>query len=210
MTTAAPSTTTAVAAEASPPLTPKEAAILLSIARQAVEAAAAGREWKPSRRGLPPRLLEPGASFVTLHIAGRLRGCIGSIEARQPLALDVAFNARNAALYDPRFPPVTPEELPDLEIEVSVLSPLQPVPFQGLDDLARRVQPGRDGVLIVHGWQRGLLLPQVWEHLPDPHDFLAHVALKAHADPSIYDDPETQAFVFQVHAYTQPAPAAGT
>lgn len=201
-------TTTAAAAAATTPLTPREAEILLSIARQAVEAAAAGREWKPSRRGLPPRLLEPGASFVTLHTAGRLRGCIGSIEARQPLAFDVAYNARNAALHDPRFPPVTPDELPDIEIEVSVLSPLQPVPFRGLDDLARRVQPGRDGVLIVRGWQRGLLLPQVWESLPDPHVFLAHVALKAHADPSIYDDPETQAFVFQVHAYTQPAPTA--
>lgn len=198
--TVAPTATTAR-------LTPEEAETLLTIARRAVEAAAAGRTWQPSRRGLPARLLEPGASFVTLHVAGRLRGCIGSIEARQPLALDVAANARNAALYDPRFPPLTPEELSDLEIEVSVLTPLQPISFRGMEDLARQVQPGRDGVLIVRGWQRGLLLPQVWEHLPDPHDFLAHLALKAHADPSIYDDPETQAFVFQVEAYTQPPPA---
>ncbi len=191
-------------------LTSEEAAVLLNIARRAVVAAAEGRTWKPSRRGLPPRLLQPGASFVTLHVAGRLRGCIGSIEARQPLALDVAANARNAALYDPRFPPLTPEELPDLAIEVSVLTPLQPVPFRGLADLARRVQPGRDGVLIVRGWQRGLLLPQVWEHIPEPEAFLTHVALKAQADTSIYDDPQTQAFVFQVDAYTQPAPAAET
>jgi len=190
-------------------LAPEEAAILLNIARRAVTAAAEGRTWKPARRGLPPRLLEPGASFVTLHVAGKLRGCIGSIEARQPLAFDVAANARNAALYDPRFPPLTPEELPDLAIEVSVLTPLQPVPFRGLADLAGRVQPGRDGVLIVRGWQRGLLLPQVWEHIPDPEAFLTHVALKAHADTTIYDDPETQAFVFQVEAYTEPAPAAG-
>lgn len=188
-------------------LTVLETEVLLNIARQAVIEATHGRKnWRPATGDLPVPLREPGASFVTLHTGGRLHGCIGSVEPRSPLAVDVAKNAQNAARLDPRFPPLAVSEVDDTEIEVSVLSPMQPVIFSGLDELCRRVRPGIDGVLLERGWQRGLLLPQVWEQLPTPYDFLAHVALKAGASIAIYGEPDTHVYVFQVHSYVQPAP----
>ncbi|NOX61818.1 MAG: AmmeMemoRadiSam system protein A [Chloroflexi bacterium] len=185
-------------------LTEEEAKALLQVAREALEAALKGNgAWHPDLKALPPRLLEPGASFVTLTTRGALHGCIGSVAPSLPLALDVAKNAVSAALNDPRFPPLTFKELADTRIEVSVLSPMRPVNYRDLDDLATKVRPGLDGVLVERGWQRGLLLPQVWEKLPDPHEFLAHVALKAHAGIDIYQDPETKVYVFQVHRYEE-------
>ena len=190
-------------------LTVLEGEELLGIARQAVIEATHGRKnWRPTTVDLPVPLREPGASFVTLHTSGRLHGCIGSVEPRSPLAVDVAKNAQSAALLDPRFPPLAASEVDDTEIEVSVLSSFQPVVYTSLDDLCRRVRPEVDGVLVERGWQRGLLLPQVWEQLPIPHDFLAHVALKAGASITIYTQPDTHVYVFQVHSYVQPAPAA--
>lgn len=188
-------------------LTTTESEALLNLARQSVLAATLHwRNWRPDLGDLPPRLGESGASFVTLHTRGRLHGCIGSIEARLPLALDVVKNAESAALNDPRFPPLQPEEVDDTEIEVSILTPMQPLSYTDLDDLIRQIRPGEDGVLVQRGWQRGLLLPQVWEHVPDPHEFLVHVALKAYADASIYTDPRTTVYKFQIISFTQPAP----
>jgi AmmeMemoRadiSam system protein A len=194
-------------------LTVLEAEALLRIARQAVIEATRGRKnWRPATFDLPRGgpLREPGASFVTLHTYGRLHGCIGSVEPRGgvPLAIDVAKNAQSAALLDPRFPPLAVAEVDDTEIEVSVLSPMQPVAYTSLDDLCRRVRPEIDGVLVERGWQRGLLLPQVWEQLPTPYDFLVHVALKAGASVTLFTQPDTHVYVFQVHSYVQPAPAA--
>ncbi len=185
-------------------LNAEEAKALLQVARQALEAALKGNgAWYPDLKTLPPRLSEPGASFVTLTTRGALHGCIGSVTPSLPLALDVAKNAVSAALNDPRFPPLTPKELAETRIEVSVLSPMQLLPYRDLDDLAAKVRPGVDGVLVERGWQRGLLLPQVWEKLSDPYEFLAHVALKAHAGIDIYDDPDTNVYVFQVQSFEE-------
>ncbi len=189
-------------------MTALEAAALLEIARRAVVEATSGhKNWRPDLHDLPDSLVAPGASFVTLHTRGRLHGCIGSVEPRSPLAVDVAKNAQSAALFDPRFAPLAAAEVADTEIEISVLSPMQPLAYADMDDLCRKVRPGIDGVLVERGWQRGLLLPQVWEQLPQPHDFLAHVALKAGASAAIYTHPDTHVFVFQVHHYEQAAPA---
>lgn len=188
-------------------LSPAEAEQLLEIARRALnEAIETEQQWEPDLRQLPEALCAPGSSFVTLFTRGELHGCIGSVEYRRPLALDVAHNAVSAALRDPRFPPLTADELTETEIEVSVLTPMQPCPYRDLADLAAKVRPGIDGVLVERGWQRGLLLPQVWEKLPDPQQFLAHVALKANASVSIYRASGTTVHVFQVHHYSQPAP----
>ncbi len=187
--------------------TTAESETLLNLARQSVVAATLHwRNWRPDLGDLPPRLSEPGASFVTLHTHGKLHGCIGSIEARLPLALDVVKNAENATLNDPRFPPLQPEEVDDTEIEISILTPMQPLSYTDQDDLIRQIRPGEDGVLVERGWQRGLLLPQVWEHIPNPREFLAHVALKAYADASIYADTRTTVYKFQIVSFTQPAP----
>ncbi len=192
-------------------LSPAEGETLLQIARRSLEEAIGhGREWLPDLAELPPRLQEPGASFVTLHTDGQLHGCIGTVIPVRPLALDVAANAVSAALHDPRFPPLTPAELSHTAIEVSVLGPMQRIQYKTLQELKDKIRPGIDGVLVKHGWHRGLLLPQVWEQIPSPAEFLAHVALKAGLSFEVYLQPDTEVYVFQVQSFEQPAPAAAT
>jgi len=124
-------------------------------------------------------LNQPGATFVTLTHEGKLRGCIGTLVAERPLHEDVAQNARAAAFRDPRFPPVTLQEFTRLGIEVSLLSPLEPVVFSSEMHLLSLLRPGVDGLLIEHGRLRGTFLPQVWEQLPEPHSFLEQLKRKA-------------------------------
>ena len=138
------------------------------------------------RLGLPtlavdtaPELAEPGATFVTLTQKGQLRGCIGSLEAHRPLATDVAENAIAAAFRDPRFAPLSSQEFPQTRVEVSLLTP--PEPFAVLDeaDALARLRPGTDGLILSYGGRRATFLPQVWDSLPDPQEFVAQLKLKA-------------------------------
>jgi AmmeMemoRadiSam system protein A len=180
-------------------LNAQEGQLLLQVARQAlVEAVQEGREWRPDLASLPPRLQEPGCSFVTLYTGGSLHGCIGTVVPLRPLALDTAHNAVSAALHDPRFPPLMPDELPETTVEVSVLGPMQPISYRDLDDLIAQIKPGRDGVLLRQGWRRGLLLPQVWEQISSPREFLSHVARKAGLSLQAYGAPDAEVFTFQV------------
>ncbi|NVK44574.1 MAG: AmmeMemoRadiSam system protein A [Oceanospirillaceae bacterium] len=133
-------------------------------------------------------LQAPRATFVTLKQAGELRGCIGSLEARQALIQDVADNAWNAASRDPRFPPLTAAELPGLAIEVSVLTPLEVMEFDDEAGLLAQIRPGRDGLLIHWGRHRGTFLPAVWEQLPDVTEFWTHLKRKAGLPPDFWDD----------------------
>ncbi len=189
-------------------LTQTDIDTLFAIAREALRRSTLQRDmqWLPDLEQFPERLRQPAATFVTLHTDGKLHGCIGSVEPRLPLAWDVAKNAIAAAHHDPRFPPLRPEELDRTEVEISILSPLQELPYASFEELMAKVRPGVDGVMVERGWQRGLLLPQVWEDLPDRRRFLEHVALKAGAGPEIYLDPRTKVYTFQVHSFTQPAP----
>jgi len=120
-----------------------------------------------------------GASFVTLELAGNLRGCIGSLEAYQPLIKDVAENAYNAAFSDPRFPPLHQNEYQRLTKHLSILSTPEPMRFKSEADLLRQLRPNIDGLILSEGWQRGTFLPAVWESLPTPELFLQHLKLKA-------------------------------
>lgn len=119
------------------------------------------------------------ASFVTLQIRGKLRGCIGHLEAVQPLVVDVAENAFAAAFRDPRFSPLTQVEWPNVALHLSLLT--RPVPLQFVDeaDLLRQLRPGEDGLVLQDGPNRGTFLPSVWESLPEPATFLAHLKQKA-------------------------------
>lgn len=129
---------------------------------------------------IPPALRENGASFVTLKTAEKqLRGCIGSPVAHQPLVVDVATNAQKAAFKDPRFKPVTEQEFENLRLSISVLSPQAPMKIEDEADLLRQLRPGIDGLVISDGNRRALFLPSVWEQLPDPETFLAHLKRKA-------------------------------
>lgn len=152
-------------------------AILLAHARHAVESlfGCDGRDALPDA----PFLDAPGATFVTLHRHGELRGCVGMLEADRSLRDDVARNARSAALRDPRFEPLRAEELDGLTIEVSLLAPPRPLVFSDEDDLLRQLGAERAGVIVEHGRRRATFLPQVWEQLPDAREFLAHLKAKA-------------------------------
>jgi len=184
-------------------LSNEERRILLDIAEAAIDQALKGATPRPpSLAGLPPRLAQTGASFVTLTQNGRLRGCIGSLEPRRPLAEDVHFNALAAAFYDPRFPPLTPAEWPETEVEVSVLSPLKPLEYASIDDLIQQLTPEM-GLVLEHPRGRATYLPQVWEQLPDPELFLASLAQKAGLDPGVYADPATRLYYYTVEKFTR-------
>lgn len=138
-----------------------------------------------------PRLLAPGATFVTLTRDGALRGCIGSLEACRPLRNDVEENARAAAFRDPRFPPVGTAEWPLLRVEVSLLTPAEPLPCTDEADALARLRPGFDGIVLSVGRHRATFLPQVWEQLPTPREFLARLKQKAGL-PADFWSPDVQ------------------
>ena len=151
---------------------------LLRLARGSIEYGFIHREPLPIQCDeLHPELTEPGATFTTLRFEGELRGCCGTLEAVRPLAEDVTRSAFRAAFRDPRFDPVGEEELGAIRLEVSVLSPLEPIPVTDEADLLDRLMPGTDGLVIVADGRRATFLPEVWEMLPDSRQFLA--ALKA-------------------------------
>lgn len=128
---------------------------------------------------LRPALARPAAAFVTIHVDGRLNGCIGTVEASEPLGRAVDRLARDAALADPRLPPLRADQLARTDLEVSVLSPGEPLPAGDRQELLAALRPGRDGLVLAAGGRRALFLPDVWDQLPDPDDFVDHLLDKA-------------------------------
>jgi AmmeMemoRadiSam system protein A len=147
--------------------------------------------------------------FVTLHRRSALRGCIGTIEAIDPLRTAVAENARNAAFHDPRFSPLQPKELAEVDIEISVLTPPVRVIFSDGADLKRQLQPGRHGVIVSRGHRRSTFLPQVWEQLPDPDVFLAHLCRKAGMNSQCWQSTDTRVDVYEVEYFSEKGGMAG-
>ncbi|HET9652724.1 MAG TPA: AmmeMemoRadiSam system protein A [Usitatibacter sp.] len=149
--------------------------VLLGIARDALERDGdfAPGPWKDAW------LCEVGASFVTLRIEGDLRGCIGTVDAHRILGDDVFHNARAAAYRDPRFPPVSRYERGLLQVEVSVLSPREPIAVADESDAIAKLRPGVDGIYLEYQQFRSTFLPQVWESVADPLDFLSELRRKA-------------------------------
>jgi AmmeMemoRadiSam system protein A len=127
----------------------------------------------------PQRLSAKRASFVTLQAEGKLRGCIGTLEPRMSLVEDVSHNAYAAAFQDVRFPPLQPEELATLSLQVSILSAPVPLDIDSETMLLARLSPGIDGLILQEGALRSTFLPSVWESLPEPERFLGHLKLKA-------------------------------
>jgi AmmeMemoRadiSam system protein A len=171
--------------------------VLVSVARAAIARAAPPDlplEWSPDW------LRAPAASFVTLRLEGTLRGCIGSIEARRPLGDDVAYNAYAAAYRDMRFPPLERGEMPRLTVEVSVLSPREPLHAASETEALARMRPGVDGVYLEYHGLSATFLPQVWEGLPDPRDFLGELRRKAGLPPGFWD-PELRLSRYTVEKY---------
>lgn len=147
--------------------------------RQAREAIHAVLERPLDAHPQPGWLSEPGATFVTLKRENRLRGCIGSIEPRRPIGEDVRENAVAAALRDPRFMPMTTRELVDLSVEVTVLSALEPVAVRTEAEALAAIRPGIDGLVLSYREAKGTFIPQMWEQLPAPKEFLRYLKEKA-------------------------------
>lgn len=147
-------------------------------------------------------LAESGATFVTLLRHGELRGCIGSLEAWRRLDVDVRENALAAAFLDPRFPPLRRQELDDIVVEVSLLGPSEPLAFDDEADLLAQLVPGRDGLILEHPGRRATFLPQVWEALPAPEDFLGALKHKAGLPPD-YWSPQLAARRYTVSKWSE-------
>jgi AmmeMemoRadiSam system protein A len=174
--------------------------VLLALARESLEATLGRGTVRP--RG-EPWLGEPGATFVTLRADGELRGCVGSVRAYRPLAEDVVANARAAALNDTRFLPVTPAELPRIAVEVSLLSAPVPLPAASEAEAIARLRPGVDGVILEDGPARATFLPQVWEQLPEPRQFLAQLKQKAGLRPDAWS-PAMRLWTYAVAHWEEP------
>jgi AmmeMemoRadiSam system protein A len=185
-------------------LTLEEQKMLLHTARQAMECGVRREKLPPvDERSLPSHLRENGASFVTLTIRGELRGCIGALEPRQPLVEDVREHAIAAALDDPRFPPVSEDELDRIQIEVSRLTPPVPLEYKDADDLLAKLRPHMDGVILRDGFRRATFLPQVWEKIPECAQFLNYLCYKMGANENTWRTRHLEVFTYQVEEFRE-------
>ncbi|WP_038054899.1 AmmeMemoRadiSam system protein A [Thermodesulfobacterium hydrogeniphilum] len=178
-------------------LTNEEKIYCLKLARKTLESYFAGKPKKETPPEAYVHLWEKRGAFVTLLKEGHLRGCIGILEPLYPLYEVIQEMALSAAFKDPRFPPLRKEELPLIEIEISVLSPLK-------KGSVEEIEVGKHGVYIIKGFYKGILLPQVpLEYGWDKKTFLEHVCLKAGLDPDCYKDPETEIYLFTAEVFKE-------
>jgi len=194
----------APAAEAAPKAaySPEERKFLLDLARKTlVEAAHRRKPPDMEGAGVAEKLKHQRACFVTLTIEGKLRGCIGHIFPQEPLYLAVIDNAQSAALRDPRFRPVAPEELDRIEIEISVLTVPAPLKYASPEELLAKLRAGVDGVVLQVGRAQSTYLPQVWEKIPDKEAFMSTLAEKAGLAPDAWRDPRAVVLTYQVEAF---------
>ncbi len=161
-------------------LTKEEQQVCHQVARDSIEYGLLhGKKLTVNTDEYPQPLQQKYASFVTLHIDSVLRGCIGALEAYQPLINDISEHAFAAAFSDPRFPALTNNEFDFIDIEISVLGKPEPVMFEDEEDLLNKIRPGIDGLILESGYHRGTFLPSVWEQLPEKNDFFQHLKMKA-------------------------------
>jgi AmmeMemoRadiSam system protein A len=160
---------------------------LIDLARRSIQAGLAGQTARvpddAELEALPAAVRARRGVFVTVKVRGELNGCIGSLDARDPLAVAVPALAWDSAFADPRLPALTPADEDGLEIELSVLSPLEKMATVSEAELVAAVRPGVDGLVIGAGTRRATFLPAVWEALPEPLDFVRHLEAKARIRP---------------------------
>ena len=145
-----------------------------------------------------PQLQNPGATFVTLNLDGKLRGCIGSLQAHRSLLEDLISNAFAAAFEDPRFLELTPQEFEKVDIEISILSVPIEVEYSDLNDLKSKIKPNIHGVILQHNGRRSTFLPQVWEQLPTFEEFFSHLIYKGSFEDNCFDY-HPQVFTYEVN-----------
>lgn len=177
---------------------------LLEIAREAITCVVRNEQLMIVELGEYSQLLrDPGASFVTLTKKEKLRGCIGTLEAYQPLVLDVQEHAVVAAVEDYRFPNVSEDELHLIKIEISRLTPVQLVDYSTPKDLVSKLRKNVDGVLIKAYGRRATFLPQVWEKVPDPNQFLSQLCVKMGTSPDLWQEEHLQVYTYQVEKFKE-------
>jgi uncharacterized protein len=167
----------------------QERKILLELAHESIAYGLKNNQHMPiDVVDYPKHLQEERTCFVTLHLQGQLKGCIGSLEAHQSLVQDVIHNAYTAAFQDPRFYPLTAEEFPEIKIHISVLSKPELISFTSEEDLLGKIRPKIDGLILSEGLNKGTFLPAVWQELPDKALFLKHLKLKAGLSENYWSD----------------------
>jgi AmmeMemoRadiSam system protein A len=184
-------------------LTDEDRKKLLEIARFAISTQLENPGDISLPKDLSPTLMEHRGCFVTLHKNGDLRGCIGNIEPTSSLAEGVKQNAINAAFKDPRFSPLKKDELPDVTIEISLLTIPRVIDFEDGEDLKRQLQPGIHGVILSKGFSGATFLPQVWEQLPDKEIFLEHLCQKGGLGNRCWQDTEMTVKVYEAEYFSE-------
>ena len=203
---AAPDPTASPAAAGQETLTENQRKQLLDVAARSISIGLkTGHRPKLDLRTFHPRFGQPAASFVTLTRDTRLRGCIGSLEAKRPLVADIAWNAYASAFEDRRFKPLASEEFEHLALSISILTAPQPMAFDSEENLLHQLRPGIDGLTIQEGPRRATFLPQVWEQTADPIQFIQHLKTKAGLAADHWSS-EFSAWRYQTDSFARPAP----
>ncbi len=162
---------------------------LLDLAYRSIETGLkTGHPLSINLRDYSAELSQQRATFVTLEKNKQLRGCIGMLDAVLPLAEDVCENAFSAAFKDPRFPPLEKDELNNLDIHLSILSPAKEMEFNSEEDLIKQIRPNIDGLILQSGSRRGTFLPSVWLSIPTADQFLQHLKQKAGLPKNFWSD----------------------
>ncbi len=182
-------------------LTREQGELLIKLARAVIAARLGVEEGKPAAGD--PALHARGATFVTLKLDNQLRGCIGNIEPVGSIIDSVRENAVNAAFHDYRFPALTLAEFEKVALSVSVLTPAVPLEYEGGEDLAAKLRPGIDGVILRYGRKSATFLPQVWEQLPDVRQFLGHLCLKAGLASDFWEEARADILLYQVQNFQE-------
>ncbi|TWT76454.1 hypothetical protein CA13_69480 [Planctomycetes bacterium CA13] len=182
---------------------------LLDVAANSIEIGLETRRiMEPDLSAYSEDLRHVQSSYVTLHVNEQLRGCIGSLDASDPLVTDVSHNACRAAFNNGRFAAVRQEEFPRLTIQITVLSPLKHLITRTFGDVIGHIQPGVDGVVLRLGDHSATFLPDVWETLQDPVEFFRHLRLKAGLDPDRWS-PRIRVSTYTTQRFARLAPAEG-
>ncbi len=182
-------------------LAPAQRAELHEIARASIELALReGRLVPYAGEVRDPELNRPSASFVTLRVGEDLRGCCGTIEPSRPLGEDVWNNAWASAFADPRFPPLTRDEWPETNLQISVLSAPERLDVRSEAELLELLRPDRDGLILQYGSRRSTFLPAVWEQLPEPARFVRHLKMKA-GWPADFWPPDMEAWRYTTDSF---------
>lgn len=185
-------------------LTDEEGKYLIRVARKTIEKRLLNTEYPDEPGSFPlQKFKEKRGTFVTLTIDGQLRGCIGHIVPQESVLEGVKVNAINAAFKDPRFPPLSKEELAKVKVEVSILTDPKPLEYTETRDLLDKLRRGVDGVIVKKGYYQATFLPQVWEQLPDKREFLTHLCLKAGLDGDEWKKGDLEILTYQVQAFEE-------